>query len=203
MREYATHVPFVSHYHSIVSPPSPLPFSKCFGPLPILLQPTLGPFEFFWFYTVSGMFSSFSSNVVHYYAREWIPSIGASGSLFAILTYFCLAHPNAQISIFFIPMSASSGLALGTALNLGLVAMTLTAKRFGRGVPLVDGAGHLGGTIAGAAYYYYKVAIGGVGGGGGGGGAGGGWSSNRGGAPWGSSSSSSGRAPSGPLMIEC
>ena len=76
-------------------------------------------------------------------------SVGASGALFGLLTYYSLVHPQDRIAfLFVISMDAPSALALLTVVNVGLVLLNLTRRRV-----LVDGMGHLGGTAVGAMWY--------------------------------------------------
>jgi rhomboid-like protein len=116
------------------------------------------PSEYLAFYTGTGVFASVASNAFNLYARIGNPSVGASGAIFGVLSYFCMSHPDAGILVFFIPMSAFTGLMLGTAVNAGLVIRAASAIRSGRAPPAVDGMAHLAGTIAGIAYYYVKSA---------------------------------------------
>jgi len=81
--------------------------------------------------------------------REILPSLGASGAIYAAVTVSALAFPDAQVSLIFppfvsIPIQAGVG---------GLVLLDI----FGivRGWRMFDHYAHLGGAAFGAIYYMY------------------------------------------------
>lgn len=57
--------------------------------------PRLSAGEFFALWTASGVLSSLASSAFYARIGSFTPSLGASGSLFAVLAYFCLSHPDA------------------------------------------------------------------------------------------------------------
>jgi membrane associated rhomboid family serine protease len=119
--------------------------------------PRLSPGEFLALYTASGVASSLSSSLFFRSIRNNIPALGASGSIFAILTYFCLMHPDAGLLVMFVlPIQASTGLLAVTGVNLALVARAYTAARRGASGPMIDGMAHLGGTAVGALWFWKR-----------------------------------------------
>ena len=122
-------------------------------------HPLLSPGEFLALWTASGVLSSLASSVFHARLRSYTPSLGASGSLFAVVAYFCMSHPGAGLLILFVlPLSAGSGLALATAGNLYLVARAVAAARARAPTPGIDGMAHLAGTAVGAAWWAKRSA---------------------------------------------
>lgn len=74
------------------------------------------------------------------------PTVGASGSTCAILTYFIMNFPNQPILLFFFPAPAWMVGAL-------LFFQSLYSYQGQEGV---SGAGHMGGIVAGLFYYFYR-----------------------------------------------
>jgi rhomboid-like protein len=104
-------------------------------------------------YLVAGVVSSVASLLTHRFIHRNTASLGASGAIFAILTLFCLEYPNAHVRFMFaFDMTDPDALLLATAINVGLVVMSRYRHVF------IDGAGHLGGTLVGAAVYGAKRA---------------------------------------------
>jgi len=119
--------------------------------------PRLSAGEFLAMYTAAGLAGSIASAVLNRRLGSFMPSLGASGSLFGVLTYFALMYPEAGLLFFFIlPMSAQTGLLAGTAINLWLVSRAVRAAATGAAGPTVDGMAHLAGTAVGAAWYYKR-----------------------------------------------
>ncbi|OJA11968.1 hypothetical protein AZE42_07247 [Rhizopogon vesiculosus] len=81
--------------------------------------------------------------------REILPSLGASGAIYAAVTVSALAFPDAQVSLIFppfisIPIQAGVG---------GLVLLDIIG--IARGWRMFDHYAHLGGAAFGAVYYIY------------------------------------------------
>jgi rhomboid-like protein len=145
--------------------------------------PRLSPAAFVSLYTVSGVGAAIASNTFMAALALPRPGLGASGSIFALLTYYGLARPDSRVLfLFFIDMSAISALGLATIINGYLVFAEVRAARMRKAGPAIDGLAHLVGTGFGAAAYYAARArarrkglpAGGGGGGGGSAGASGG-----------------------------
>jgi len=117
--------------------------------------PRLTPFEFMTMYTVSGVLSSLASNVFMLRLGNPRPSLGASGAIFGVLTYYTLAQPESRVLLLFIfNMRSIDALFVATAMNAVLCAQEVRAARNGVRGPLFDGMAHLGGTAVGAIFYY-------------------------------------------------
>lgn len=80
---------------------------------------------------------------------EILPSLGASGAIYATVTVTALAFPDSQIALF-IPPSYPINIQWGVG---GLVAMDMIGIL--RGWRMFDHWAHLGGAAFGAAYYAY------------------------------------------------
>ena len=123
--------------------------------------PLLSTGEFFTFYTVAGLAGSVASAAFFRRIGNYTPSLGASGSIFGIATFFCLLYPNAGLTVMFvIPMTAKTGLLVGTAANLYLVGRAIYASRAaGRAAgPMIDGMAHLGGQVVGFLWFHKRRA---------------------------------------------
>ena len=117
--------------------------------------PRLTPIEFMTMYTISGVFSSLASNVFMLKLGNPRPSLGASGAIFGVLTYYTLAQPESRVLLLFIfNMRSIDALFVATAMNAVLCAQEVRAARNGVRGPLFDGMAHLGGTAVGALCYY-------------------------------------------------
>lgn len=81
-----------------------------------------------------------------------IPGLGASNAISAMVTYQCMCFPRAQYSLMFIPMNGHDLLTVFTLANLIL---GWRASR-GQGRILIDGFGHIGGSLVGAGFFAYK-----------------------------------------------
>jgi membrane associated rhomboid family serine protease len=118
-------------------------------------SPILGPAAFLSLYTVSGVLSALASNLFSASLGSQRPSLGASGALFAVLTYHTFSRPDSGVLLFFVlEMTAATGLGFATAMNAWLVASEYRAARTGRPGPTFDGMAHLAGTAVGALWYY-------------------------------------------------
>ncbi|KAL7424497.1 hypothetical protein Q5752_000181 [Cryptotrichosporon argae] len=78
-----------------------------------------------------------------------LPSLGASGAIYAALSMTALAFPDSHVSIIFLPF-ISMPIGLGVA---GMVAVDLVGLI--RGWRMFDHVAHLGGAFFGALYYAY------------------------------------------------
>ncbi|KAG6331771.1 hypothetical protein ID866_7315 [Astraeus odoratus] len=83
--------------------------------------------------------------------REILPSLGASGAVYATVTLSALAFPDAEIRLLllpFFPIPISTGVG-------GIILLDVVGAL--RGWKLFDHYAHLGGAAAGAIYYYYGM----------------------------------------------
>lgn len=73
-----------------------------------ILEQVLGSNRFLILYMVCGLGAGVLSLVVDYYKGDIIPSIGASGAVFGVVTSFALIFPNLVLQLLFppIPMKA-------------------------------------------------------------------------------------------------
>ena len=128
-----------------------------FGPIlmaqrPSQRTPRLTQAEFLALYTAAGVGASVASSLFMAALGSARPALGASGSIFGVMTYFTLCAPDARVLLLFVfEMSSSSAMLAATAVNAVLCAAEWRASRAGRQGPMVDGMAHLAGTAVGAA----------------------------------------------------
>lgn len=90
----------------------------------------LSPEGFFAMYTAAGILASLGSSAFERQYGVDRPALGASGSVFAVLTYFVLGHEDSRMLIFFaFPVSAQTGLLGLTAINLALARQSFLVQR--------------------------------------------------------------------------
>jgi membrane associated rhomboid family serine protease len=95
--------------------------------------PKLSQGEFLAMYTAAGVAAALGSTAFSARFGTARPGLGASGSLFAVLTYAVLAYPDSRVLIFFVvESSAQNALLAGTALNVYMAGLEVQAAR-GRG----------------------------------------------------------------------
>jgi len=117
--------------------------------------PRLTPSEFLALYTGAGVSASLASNLFMRSLGQPRPALGASGAIFAVLTYYSLSLPDSRVLFLFVfNMSSLDALLGATAVNALLCAQEVRAARLGRAGPLFDGMAHLAGSAVGAAAYY-------------------------------------------------
>jgi membrane associated rhomboid family serine protease len=130
-----------------------------FGPRVMAQRPTQGtprlsPAEFLALYTAAGVGASAASSLFMAALGSARPALGASGSIFGVLTYYTLCAPDSRVLLLFVfEMSAASALWAATAVNAALCAAEWRASRTGRQGPMIDGMAHLVGSAVGAAGY--------------------------------------------------
>ncbi|KAI8366552.1 hypothetical protein BD560DRAFT_400664 [Blakeslea trispora] len=94
---------------------------------------------------------SLESKKGHAYNSALHTSLGASGSVMGITTFFACAFPRATFLVFFIvPMPAAAVVGLYTAYDLYQAYVVNKGN-------MTDSAGHLGGVAYGAAYWFLRV----------------------------------------------
>lgn len=114
----------------------------------------LSPLSFLSMYTAAGLAGSYASNAFSAALRHSIPGLGASGSLFGVITYYTLCHPHHGVSIMFVlNMTAQTALLAMTGVNIGLCVNSYLKVRRGGLPSTIDGMAHLGGTAVGALWY--------------------------------------------------
>jgi hypothetical protein len=75
-----------------------------------------------------------------------VPSVGASGAVFAVATAYLVAIPFSGINLFFVfPMESKDAVWGIAAMNVAIMALQALKFRI-----RIDGAGHLGGMVAGS-----------------------------------------------------
>lgn len=103
----------------------------------------LGPEQLVGLYLSAGAVSSFSSIACRLIKKEYIPSLGASGALLGVVSYICVARPDTQLLLFFMPIAAGNAIkALLVFDTVGIIARW----------KFVDHAAHLGGSLFGIWY---------------------------------------------------
>jgi membrane associated rhomboid family serine protease len=121
--------------------------------------PRLSQAEFLALYTAAGFGASAASSLFMASLGSSRPGLGASGSIFGVLTYYTMCAPDARVLLFFvIEMSAQTALLIATAVNAGLCAAEWRASRSGRVGPMVDGMAHLAGSAIGAGGFFLASA---------------------------------------------
>ena len=95
--------------------------------------PKLSRGEFLAMYTAAGVLGGLGSGMFSARLGTGRPGLGASGSIFAVLSYAVLCYPDSRVLLFFVfEMSAETALTAATALNLYLSGKEYLAAR-GRG----------------------------------------------------------------------
>lgn len=105
-------------------------------------------------YLSAGMFGSMASCILKVYQASAVPSLGASAAILGLISSTCILNPDLNISIMFLPIVFSAKQCLIGILCFDCCGLLL-------GWRFIDHAGHLGGTLFGAAYTlelhkYYK-----------------------------------------------
>lgn len=114
--------------------------------------PRLSATEFYGMYMAAGLVGSGASHVFRIAQGALVvPSLGASGAVFGVLTYFLVAHPEAQMLVMGIPMQAETLMAVNVLMNAAGALYSLTS-----GKAAIDTAAHLGGIAVGLLMYQYK-----------------------------------------------
>jgi membrane associated rhomboid family serine protease len=108
-------------------------------------ESAIGSRRFLTLYLASGVFSAFFYLMLT--GESFIPMLGASGAVFAIVTAFAFKFPNRVIFAFFVPMPAKYAVIMFTVLEFfsGVFDLQMGIANFG----------HLGGIIAGFLIMYY------------------------------------------------
>ncbi|XP_068733475.1 presenilin-associated rhomboid-like protein, mitochondrial [Montipora capricornis] len=111
------------------------------------IEALLGKEQFIAFYITGGVFASFASTAYRVAMSNFLGvSLGASGALLSVLALVCIHHPDARLSLVFLPFftfSASTGLL--SIVGLDLAGLIMRWQFF-------DHAAHLGGVLFGAWY---------------------------------------------------
>lgn len=112
---------------------------------PLLVQ-GMSHASFWGLYTASGLAGSVLSTAVNRVRRIATPSLGASGAVFGVLTYYLLHNPHSGALLMgVVELSAQQMLITSVVLNLLLAASVRRVR--------VDGTAHLGGMLAGWMWY--------------------------------------------------
>lgn len=106
----------------------------------------LGPEQLIALFLSAGAVSSLTSIAHRLATKRAIPSLGASGALLGVIAYVCIARPESELLLFFIPLSAGAAIKSIIALDfVGIMA----------GWKYIDHAAHLGGSLFGVWYATY------------------------------------------------
>ncbi|GJQ11690.1 hypothetical protein GpartN1_g3481.t1 [Galdieria partita] len=105
------------------------------------------PERFLVLYLAGGLSSSLTSLLSKYLLRGDALSLGASGSVMAVMFMYAMLFPNRDIYFFGYPLKAKDACVIWALLDA-----TGLLGNFGR----IDFAAHLGGAAFGLAYYEYK-----------------------------------------------
>lgn len=103
----------------------------------------LGPEQLVGLFISAGAVSSLTSIGYRLVTRHSIPSLGASGAILGVIAYICVARPNAELLLLFVPVSA--GTAIKTLMTIDFVGMVARWK-------FIDHAAHFGGSLFGIWY---------------------------------------------------
>ena len=112
-----------------------------FGPL---CENDLGEKKFLWLYFISGVFGAFIQLLFFN-----VPLVGASAAIFALMVYYALRYPNAELSIIFLPFLSFKA----KKLIVFLIIIEIFSIIFG----VKDGVGHiahLGGAFIGLCGFF-------------------------------------------------
>jgi len=139
---------------------------------PFHIPSSTSSYHFLAFFLAAGLFSSLSSHLSTVLVRlprlmrditapgrvssisalaanqAVLPSLGASGAIYATLTMTALAYPDASVSLIFVPM-VPIPIGVGMA---GMVAVDMLGVI--RGWKMFDHVAHLGGALFGVLYYW-------------------------------------------------
>lgn len=110
----------------------------------------LGPEQLVGLFISAGVVSSLTSIAHRLITKRTIPSLGASGALLGVIAYVCVARPQSELLLFFIPIAAGNAIkALMVIDIIGVIARW----RY------IDHAAHLGGSLFGVWYATYGEKI--------------------------------------------
>lgn len=103
----------------------------------------LGPEQLVGLFISAGVVSSLTSLAFRLAIKQPMPSLGASGAILGVIAYVCVARPNAELLLLFIPVSA--GTAIKALMTLDFVGMVARWR-------MLDHAAHFGGSLFGIWY---------------------------------------------------
>ncbi|CAG2109220.1 unnamed protein product, partial [Medioppia subpectinata] len=107
---------------------------------------TFGTEQFIALYLSSGVISSFGSYLAKVLTKKSAASLGASGAILGILSSCCIARPELELVIIFLPFfTISAGMALKGIILMDSAGLVLGWKLFDHGA-------HLAGTLFGIWY---------------------------------------------------
>ncbi|CAH1133648.1 unnamed protein product [Ceutorhynchus assimilis] len=110
---------------------------------------SLGKEQFTALYLSAGVISSFTSYFYKILRKQPGLSLGASGSIMAILAYVCMQYPETQLGIILLPfITFSAGTAIKFIVGLDAAGVLMGWKFF-------DHAAHLGGAATGICWALY------------------------------------------------
>lgn len=110
----------------------------------------LGPEQLIGLFISAGAVSSLTSIAHRLITKRTVPSLGASGALLGVIAYVCVARPQSELLLFFIPIAAGNAI---KALMVIDVIGVIARWRY------IDHAAHLGGSLFGVWYATYGEKI--------------------------------------------
>ncbi|PVV04712.1 hypothetical protein BB560_000776 [Smittium megazygosporum] len=118
-----------------------------FTPAMLSIMPTE---EFMAFYASSAVFSSLISHLSYLAVRSRVilPSLGASGALYAVLVATALCFPDVKVSVMFLPFAFNISSAVYSIVGFDILMVLLRKSIF-------DHYAHLGGALFGYLYINY------------------------------------------------
>ncbi|EIM88239.1 rhomboid-domain-containing protein [Stereum hirsutum FP-91666 SS1] len=121
----------------------------------------LGTSSFLFLYLGGGIFSSLFSHTLStlpqssYKSTHQISSVGASGAIFSIISFFTCLSPRTTFLLFGIVPCPAWGVVAGTIAYDGYNSWRESKGQ--KGIGNTDGLAHIGGVVAGAVYFVLKM----------------------------------------------
>lgn len=116
-----------------------------FGPI---CEEDMSERRFLLFYMITGVFASITHMA---FTNSPNPSVGASGSIFGLLVYSTLLHPNQKLSILFLPFLSMKGKWFITIILLSEVLFAVLDYKDG-----ISHMAHIGGAMMGALFFLFN-----------------------------------------------
>lgn len=119
-----------------------------------MLQEQIGRREFLWFYLAAAVFAGIVSVAAYSILGRFIPIVGASGAVLAVVTVLALTHPRQQLLFMgAIPIEFRWVLAIFIGLDV-----LMMASGMGERLAIANGC-HLGGALFGYLYVQWNMGL--------------------------------------------